>query len=156
MGRIAEQAGSWPRPRRPRESWTIPPSPLRRFACASADEINAERLDIAEAVADEALRWARATGDDREVAQASRGKAIAASNLADLRERVDRAASLLTGVGDTLRLADLLTSAAYAALCLGSTRCGAPSSAMRRRAVRYSCRRRPRACSRTRTSLRYR
>jgi hypothetical protein len=82
-------------------------------------EINAERLDVADALADEALRWARAADDDWEVAEASRGKAVAASSIADLRERVDAAASLLSDVGNVHQLASLLNSAAYAALCLG-------------------------------------
>ena len=84
--------------------------------------IDAERLDVADALADEALHWARAAGDEWEIAEASRGKAIAASSIADLRERVDRAASLLTDVGNVRELANLLTAAAYAALCLGSER----------------------------------
>ena len=42
-------------------------------------EIDAERLDVADALADEALHWARAAGDEWEIAEASRGKAIAAS-----------------------------------------------------------------------------
>ena len=54
------------------------------------NEVTAERLDVAEALADEALHWARAADDDWEIAEASRGKAIAASSIADLRERVDR------------------------------------------------------------------
>jgi hypothetical protein len=83
-------------------------------------EISAERLDVADALADEALHWARAAGDDWEIAGASRGKAIAASSIADLRERVDGAAALLTDVGNVHELANLLTDAAYAALCLGS------------------------------------
>ena len=85
-------------------------------------EIGAEQLDVADALADEALHWARAAGDDWEIAAASRGKAIAASSTADLRERVARAASLLTDVGNVHELAVLLTDAAYAALCLGSER----------------------------------
>jgi predicted ATPase len=85
-------------------------------------EIDAERLDVADALADAALHWARAAGDDWEIAEASRGKAIAASSIADLRERVDTAASLLTDVGNVHELANLLTGAAYAALCLGSER----------------------------------
>lgn len=48
--------------------------------------------------------------------------AIAATSIADLRERVDSAASLLTDVGNVHQLADMLTSAAYAALCLGADR----------------------------------
>jgi hypothetical protein len=63
------------------------------------NEINAERLDVADALADEALRWARHAGDEWEIAAASLGKAIAASSIADLRERVDGAASLLSDVG---------------------------------------------------------
>jgi predicted ATPase/DNA-binding SARP family transcriptional activator len=85
-------------------------------------EIDADRLDIADALAEEALQWARAAGDDWEIAEASHRKAIAASSIADLRERVDAAASLLTDVGNVRELASLLTSAAYAALCLGSER----------------------------------
>jgi predicted ATPase/DNA-binding SARP family transcriptional activator len=86
------------------------------------NEINAEQLDVADALADEALHWARAADDDWEIAEASCGKAIAASSIADLRARVDRAASLLTDVGNLHDLANLLTDAAYAALCLGSER----------------------------------
>jgi len=84
------------------------------------NEIAASRLDLANALADEALHWAGAAGDDWEIAEASRGKAIAASNIADLRERVDTAAALLTNVGNVHGLAALLTAAAYSALCLGS------------------------------------
>jgi hypothetical protein len=83
-------------------------------------EINAERLDVADAVAEQAVYWARAAGDQWEIAEASRHKAIAASAIADLRDRTDQAASLLTEVGNVHQLANLLTSAAYAALCLGS------------------------------------
>ena len=85
-------------------------------------EIDAGRLDVADAAADEALHWARAAGDEWEIADASRGKAIAASSIADLRERVETAASLLTDVGNVHKLANLLTDAAYAVLCLGSER----------------------------------
>jgi hypothetical protein len=83
-------------------------------------ETDASRLDLADALADEALRWATVAGDDWEIAEASRGKAIAASSIADLRERVDTAAALLTNVGNVHELAGLLTAAAYSALCLGS------------------------------------
>jgi predicted ATPase/class 3 adenylate cyclase len=83
-------------------------------------EIDAERLEAADALADEAIHWARAAGDEWEIALASRRKAVAASSIADLRERVDTAALLLTSVGNVHHLAEMLTSAAYAALCLGS------------------------------------
>jgi hypothetical protein len=85
-------------------------------------EIRFERLAAADALADEALRCARAAGDDWEIAAASCGKAIAASSLADLRERVDEAAALLIDVGNVHEVADLLSDATYAALCLGSER----------------------------------
>jgi predicted ATPase len=85
-------------------------------------EINSERIDVADSVADEALRWARVAGDEWQLAEASRSKAIAASTIADLRERVDVAAQRLTDVGNVYRLASLLIDATYAALCLGSER----------------------------------
>jgi hypothetical protein len=85
-------------------------------------EIAGERLDAADAVADEAIHWARAAADAWQIAEASYGKAIAAPSIADLRERVDTAAALLTEVGNVHELANLLTDAAYAALCLGSER----------------------------------
>jgi predicted ATPase/DNA-binding SARP family transcriptional activator len=83
-------------------------------------EINAERLDAAEALADEALRWARAAGDEWEIAGLSRARAVAAPTLDQLRERVETAASVLADLGNLHELAHLLDAAAYAALCLGS------------------------------------
>jgi hypothetical protein len=80
------------------------------------------RSDIADPLADEALSWARVAGDEWEIAGASRAKARGASTAAELRERVDRAASLLDAVGNIFQLADLLVSAAYGALNEGSDR----------------------------------
>jgi hypothetical protein len=80
------------------------------------------RLHVADAVADEAHDWASAAGDDWAVAMAALSRAMAASSAAELRERVGRAASLLEEVGNVYHLADLLSSAAYAALCQGSDR----------------------------------
>jgi predicted ATPase/class 3 adenylate cyclase len=85
-------------------------------------EVDEERLEVADSVADEALHWAQVGGDEWEIAGALGDRAIAASGIADLRERVERAASLLTEVGNIHQLANLLNSAAYAALCLGSER----------------------------------
>jgi predicted ATPase/DNA-binding SARP family transcriptional activator len=85
-------------------------------------EIDVERLDVADAAADEAMQLARAAGDEWEIAEASRGKATAASTIAELRERIDAAAALLTDVGNVYELANLLAGASYAALCLGSER----------------------------------
>jgi predicted ATPase/DNA-binding SARP family transcriptional activator len=85
-------------------------------------EVNGERLAAADATADEALHWARAAGDEWEIADASCAKAVPAASIADLRERVGTAAALLAGVGNVYLLANLLNSASYAALCLGSER----------------------------------
>jgi predicted ATPase/class 3 adenylate cyclase len=85
-------------------------------------EMFVERLDVANALADEALHWAIVAGDEWDIAKASRATAIAVSTIADLRERIDRAAALLDGVGNVYELARLLTDAAYGALCLGSER----------------------------------
>ena len=85
-------------------------------------EVDAEQHDVAHALADAALHWAMAAGDDWEIAEASRARAIAATSIDELRERVDTAASLLTDVGNVHQLANLLAAAGYAALCLGSER----------------------------------
>jgi hypothetical protein len=45
---------------------------------------------------------------------------MAATTIADLRERTDRAVSLLSAAGNVHHLTDLLGSAAYSALCMGS------------------------------------
>jgi tetratricopeptide (TPR) repeat protein len=94
----------------------------RALRMRAVQEIEAERLDAAEALADEALHCANAAGDDWQIAEASRGKAIAAPSIVHLRERVDRAASLLGNVGNVHQLANLLIDATYHALCLGSDR----------------------------------
>jgi predicted ATPase/class 3 adenylate cyclase len=85
-------------------------------------EMDAERLDVADALADEAIHWARAAGDEWEIAEAWRGKAIAAPAIGDLRERVETAASLLSDAGNVHQLANLLTDAAFCALSLGGDR----------------------------------
>jgi hypothetical protein len=85
-------------------------------------EIDGERLATADALADEAIRWARAAGDEWELAEALAAKAVAAPTIGELRERVEAAASLLVEVGNVHELANLLTDAAYAALCFGHER----------------------------------
>jgi predicted ATPase len=80
------------------------------------------RLDVAAALADEALHWARAAGDKWEIARASRAAARAASTASGLGARVDRAVALLNEVGNLFDLGYLLTSAAYVALCDGCDR----------------------------------
>jgi predicted ATPase/DNA-binding SARP family transcriptional activator len=85
-------------------------------------EVLAGRIDAADILADEALEWATASGDGWALANAARGKACAASTLAELRERVDWAASLLADAGNVYEVANLLSSAAYQALSLGGDR----------------------------------
>jgi predicted ATPase len=76
----------------------------------------------ADALANEALSWANTAGDAWEVALAFNVKAEAASTIADVRRRVDLAASLLEKVGNRYDLAGLLVNASYAALCAARDR----------------------------------
>jgi hypothetical protein len=86
------------------------------------DESSRNRIDIADALADQALELAAAADDQWELARASRAKARAARTPAERRERVDAAATRLADVGNIFDLAYLLTSAAYAALGDGCAR----------------------------------
>ena len=80
------------------------------------------RLDVADALADEALQCARAADDAWEIAEALRVKARVVSSIGRLRERTDRAAAQREAVGNMHQLVNLLISAPYGALCLGSDR----------------------------------
>jgi hypothetical protein len=80
------------------------------------------RFDAAEALADEALRLAMTAGDEWEIAMSAFAKALAASNIVALRERVERAQSLLAEVGNVYHLANHLASTAYGALGWGEDR----------------------------------
>jgi len=91
-------------------------------ARASHEGSHSGDWDVAEALADEALRCARVAGDQQWGAMAAKTHAMVSQNAAELRRRVDRAASLLGEVGNVYYLADLLTSAAYVALTHGSDR----------------------------------
>jgi hypothetical protein len=70
--------------------------------------------------AEQALRLATAAGDPWQIASASMQKAFTASTIAELRERVDRAATLLDEVGNTYLLAAMLAGTPYVALCMGA------------------------------------
>ena len=85
-------------------------------------EAIAGRPDVADPIAEEALQWAMSAGDSWEIANAWNARAMAASTLAELRERVEQAASMLDEVGNVYQLGDLLGSAAYTALCVGGDR----------------------------------
>jgi tetratricopeptide (TPR) repeat protein len=80
------------------------------------------RIDAADAIADEALQCATAADDEWEIAEAWAGKASAVRDLAELRDRVDRAAALPEDVGNVVRLGQLFCDAAYGALAMGGDR----------------------------------
>jgi predicted ATPase/DNA-binding SARP family transcriptional activator len=82
----------------------------------------AGRQDAADTAAEEALLWATAANDEWQIADAWRCKARAARNLPELRDRVDRAATLLEAVGNVVRLGQLFGDAAYSALVMGGDR----------------------------------
>ena len=96
------------------------------------------RLDVAEPFADAALDLAMTARDDWVIARAAYTQALVAPAIAELRKRVDRAASLLAEAGNVYQLAGLLAGAA------GTRRCA------RQRARRQGVRR-PRACIRAGT-----
>jgi hypothetical protein len=86
-----------------------------------ADRENiANRAHIAEAYVDEASALAATAGDPWAIAEAAHTKAGSAATIDELRERVERAASLLEQAGNVNGLADLLTTASYVALNLDS------------------------------------
>jgi hypothetical protein len=96
------------------------PAILARTLQAEAEqEASAGRLGRARPLADEALRWAHASGDDLAIAMAALSRALAAQDPAELRERVEAAAPLLDATGCDFQLASLLAAAAYSALCQG-------------------------------------
>jgi hypothetical protein len=81
-----------------------------------------DQLDVARTLADEALHWATLAEDRWAIAIASKARAMAAQSAAELRESVDRAASLLDSAGNVYQLAQLLAGATYAALANDSDR----------------------------------
>jgi predicted ATPase/class 3 adenylate cyclase len=81
---------------------------------------SAGRLDLAAVYADEALEQATRAQDDWMIATVWFCKAMASTTIADLRERTNRAAALLADVGNVRILADLLSAAAYGAMCMDS------------------------------------
>jgi predicted ATPase/class 3 adenylate cyclase len=122
LGRMAEQPAVWAEAEAIARALGDPVILSRALQPRASGEALADRLDVAEALADEALRCATTAEDDWAIAMAAFGKAMAASTIVELRERVDRAASLLAEVGNVYHLADMLASAAYSALTLGSDR----------------------------------
>jgi predicted ATPase/class 3 adenylate cyclase len=82
----------------------------------------AMRLEAASSLAEEAIEWATRAGDTWEIAMARCEHALAAPTMADIRARVEPAASLLDEVGNVFQLGALLVSAAYTAICEGGAR----------------------------------
>jgi predicted ATPase len=121
-GRAVEQPRAWAEAEAIARALGDPVVLSRTLQPRVNGESMANRLDVAEALANEALDWATVASDDWAIAMAAFGKAMAASTIAELRERVERAASLLEEVGNMFFLADLLASSAYAAMGAGSDR----------------------------------
>jgi predicted ATPase len=120
LGRVAEGTATIIEAERAARALADPAILSHVLQARAGDEIGAGRLGVANVVADEAGYWASAAGDEWETARASYRKAVAATSVAELRERVDRAALLLKQVGNLYELAILLADASYSALCLGS------------------------------------
>jgi serine/threonine-protein kinase PknK len=80
------------------------------------------RRDVAAPLADEALSWARASGDPWWTAMAAWSRAMAAGSADELRERVEQAALLLEQAGNAYLHASVFQMAGYALLCRGCDR----------------------------------
>ena len=102
--------------RRLGDPWTL----SKALQTRANSEAIADHRHVADQAADEALRWATIAGDRWEIATAWNAKAMAAATAPELRERVERAASLLDEVGNQQKLQEMLSSASYTALLLGS------------------------------------
>jgi predicted ATPase/class 3 adenylate cyclase len=120
LGRAAEQPAVWAEAEAVARALGDPAVLSRALQPRVSSESLADRVDVAEALADEALRSAQTAGDEWTIAMAAFGRMMAATTIADLRERTDHAASLLAEVGNVLFLANLLASAAYGAMSMGS------------------------------------
>jgi predicted ATPase/DNA-binding SARP family transcriptional activator len=122
LGRMTEQGAVWAEAEAAARALGDPLTLSRALQPRAGDEAVAERRDAAEAFADEALRCATTAGDDWAIALAAMSKAMAASEIGELRRRADRAASLLAGAGNVYFVPDMLCSAAYNALTMGHDR----------------------------------
>jgi hypothetical protein len=89
---------------------------------SALDEAESGGREVAAAIAGEALDLATAADDDWAIAMAALAKAWRASTPAELCERVDRAAGLLTEAGNAFLLALLLAGSVYEALCMRADR----------------------------------
>jgi predicted ATPase/class 3 adenylate cyclase len=122
LGRVAEQPAVWAEAEAIARALGDPLLLSRALQPRVIGETLAGRLDVAEALADEALHWATTAKDEWAIAMAAHAKAMAASTVGELRERVEQAASLLDEVGNVYGHASVLASTAYGALGLGNDR----------------------------------
>jgi tetratricopeptide (TPR) repeat protein len=122
LGRSTEQDAIWAQAEALARSTGDPVVLSRALQPRVVFEALSGRLEAAETLAEEALRLAMTAGDDWEIAMSAFAKAVAASNIIELRERVERAQSLLAEVGNVYHLANLLASTAYGALGWGDDR----------------------------------
>jgi tetratricopeptide (TPR) repeat protein len=120
LGRKAEQAGIMAEAEALARTLADPAVLSRVLSDSAAHEIYSHRLDVASAHADEALSLANESGDPWTLAFAARARALASPTPPDLRERVDRAASLLQAVDNAYFHADVFHMAVFRALCNGS------------------------------------
>jgi predicted ATPase/DNA-binding SARP family transcriptional activator len=121
LGREAEQAATLV------EATTIArelgePLLLSRALQSHAGYVDRARPDVVDALADEALYWATAAADEWQIALACETKARRAPTAVELRDWVERAVSLLEGVGNIYYLALLLINAEWVALNNGDDR----------------------------------
>ena len=84
-----------------------------------SDMVAEGRPDVAEAIADEAQHWAEVAADPWACAMVAFARVLIPGSPV-LRERVDRAVTLLTEVGDAYHLTNMLSTAAYMALVDGN------------------------------------
>jgi hypothetical protein len=122
LGRVAEQPGVWEEAEAIARALGDPVILSRTLEPRIIGESLADRPDVAAALADEGLESATTAGDEWAIAVAAFGKAMAAATVAELRERVEHAASLLEQAGNVFFLANLLASAAYGAMGMDSDR----------------------------------
>ena len=108
LGRGAEQPAVWAEAEAIARALGDPVILSRTLEPRAVGETLAGRDDVADALAEEALRCATTAGDGWTIAMAAFGKAMAASNIDELRQRVDRASSLLAAAGNVYHLADML------------------------------------------------
>ena len=86
---------------------------------SECESVGSARADL---LAEDAIYWATAAADEWQIALACEAKARGASTAAELRDRVERAASLLEGVGNIYYLGLLLINAEWVALNNGDDR----------------------------------